>query len=101
VADKGLYLGLNTAKLGGAAALFLFTLIGVERLTRWAFKSTKDAIHWWAGEIHEMKTKGFDTDQEDLARESDGWDSPLIERRRLLAQPREVKWTKPMEDESK
>jgi hypothetical protein len=65
----------------------------VERLTRWAFISTKASIQWWSAEIHEMKTKGFDTDEEDLARESDGWESPLIERRNVLPQPREVKWT--------
>jgi hypothetical protein len=86
-----LYLGVNTAKLGGAAALFLLTLMGVERLTRWAFIQTKDAIKWWSAELYEMKTKGIETDMEDLSRESDGWDSPVIEKRDVI-KPRRIKW---------
>ena len=93
-ANKGLYLGFNTVKLGGAAALFLLTLIGVEKMTRWAFMTTKEAVGYWSNELKELKNKGFDSDQEDLARDSDGWDSPLIEKRSHPPQAREVNWTR-------
>jgi hypothetical protein len=75
--SKALQLGYDTAKLGIAIGLFFFALTTVERLSRWTYKSTLDAVDFWGDEIRKMRygRLGETSDEVEL---DEGWEIPGI-----------------------
>jgi hypothetical protein len=85
-ADKALYYGFNTAKVGAAVGLFALVLTLTERVARWAWRTVRGSFNYWREEIKDLKNGGMDSDQlalekDEFVNDTEGWESPLIEKR--------------------
>ena len=85
-ANKALYYGFNTAKVGAAVGLFALVLTLTERVARWAWRTVRGSINYWQEEIKDLKNGGMDAEQlalekDEFVNEEDGWESPVIEKR--------------------
>lgn len=85
-ANKALYYGFNTAKVGAAVGLFALVLTLTERVARWAWRTVRGSINYWNEEIKDLKNGGMDADQmalekDEFVNETEDWESPVIERR--------------------
>jgi hypothetical protein len=92
-ANKALYYGFNTAKVGVAVGIFCLAVTVTERITRWIYRHVRGSIQYWKHEINDLKNGGMDSDQiglekDEFVNDVDGWASPVIEKR-----SRHVKWT--------
>lgn len=85
-ADKALYYGFNTAKVGAALGLFALVLTLTERVARWAWRTMRGSVDYWHGEIKDLKNGGMDAEQmalekDEFVNDTEGWESPVIEKR--------------------
>jgi hypothetical protein len=85
-ANKALYYGFNTAKVGAAVGLFALVLTLTERVARWAWRTVRGSINYWKEEIKDLRNGGMDADQmalekDEFVNETEDWESPVIERR--------------------
>ena len=84
-----MYYGWNTAKFGIAVGIVFAAVSMTERLSRWAFRCIRNTVEYWRDEYRDLKYNGNDPDLMDLendpfVNDSDGWDSPVIEKRYLV-----------------
>ena len=85
-ANKALYYGFNTAKVGAAVGLFALVLTLTERVARWAWRTVRGSISYWNEEIKDLRNGGMDSGQmafekDEFVNETEDWESPVIERR--------------------
>jgi hypothetical protein len=82
-----LYIAWNTAKIGFGASLLVLSLIGIERVSRWALQQVQGSIDYWKERLVDHKNGGNESpqlvavDTDEFFDESDGWKSPIIEKR--------------------
>jgi hypothetical protein len=85
-ANKALYYGFNTAKVGAALGIFCLAVTVTERIARWAYRAIRGSIQYWRDEIKDLKNGGMDPDQlalekDEFVNEKGGWESPVLEKR--------------------
>jgi hypothetical protein len=81
-----MYYGWNTAKFGMAVGIVFAVVTVTERISRWAFRAIRNTVEYWRDEYRDIRYKGNDPDLMDLendpfVNDSDGWESPVIEKR--------------------
>jgi hypothetical protein len=85
-ADTSWYYGYNTVKVSLGFGLVFLGATLFERFTRWAFRTARGTYEYWHNEYKDAKYQGndpalMDLENDPFVNDTDGWESPVIEKR--------------------